>query len=158
MRITRGPAQRLFPVFWVPLGDGWFDVMLRATVTNFAGATEADKTVYECDSYGATGTAHEDTNALFYFTDPTSADPRIWRTKTAASIQQSLTSPSGGLLHGVLVMPSKITGSSTWMFQDNTNLRWVYRRVGTNADAEQGPFGGDLWTPITPIEWRDTRQ
>lgn len=143
---------RLFPVFMFPLndsGNGTFtDFDLKASTDNF------ETLVYWFNSAAAAWDS-ADPDPLIFIIRP---DPNL-----RAWFRINATLPISGQLQAgqakpllVVVAPSKITGSTNWMFSGNTALKWSFRRK-TAVAVETDSYGREVWHPITPAEWRRQR-
>jgi len=145
-------ALRLFPVFVIPLnnsGNGPFtDFDLKASTDNF------DSLVYWFNSAAAAWDS-ADLYPLIFIIRPDSTFRAWFRINPAQPISdQLMTGQETPLL--VVVSPSKISGSTNWMFSGNTALKWTFRRK-TAMSVETDSQGREVWHPIIPTEWRRQR-
>lgn len=150
----------MYPVFIIPLDGehGWSEVELKATTNNF---TDALQPIYWLESLGNSYTAwtnypKADLSAKIYYCYPDSIEPRAW---VLANKSQTLTQQigaNGNYQVTVVVVPSFFVNdgsTNTWMYKNNDNLIWVYRRRNA-TDGEKNTAGKPIWHPIVPVDWR----
>jgi hypothetical protein len=65
-------------------------------------------------------------------------------------------SQTGRQLSALVMLPSKIAGSESWMFKGNRNLKWAVARADS-ADFERDITGNVMWFPIFPVSWESSQ-
>ncbi len=147
----------LYPVFVIPMGGGYFDFELKASVTNWAGATIPDTMVYWYASAVDSQPSLPiwDAAPKIFFTNPEGVDARAWLTANPASsiFSQFGAGAANSKINSLVVIPSKLTGSSAWMFKGNTHLVWSYCRIASGV-IEKDAANHIVWNPIVPSDWR----
>lgn len=93
-----------------------------------------------------------DSSPVYFFTSGETG--RSWRAGDPLHSLYGQAGPSHQV-NTVVFIPSKIPGSSEWMYPANAGLTWVYARVSP-VDIERDANGNVVWNPILPAEWRQT--
>ncbi len=144
---------RNHPVFILPMGEPYKDFVIKGTLTNFQGADSLDHMVYwfaSASNLSISSHSLFDSYATVFVCVGQSG--RQWRqVKTWRPLFDQF--GPDYTLNTVIFIPSKIPGSSYWMYAGNRQLTWSYVRVSP-VDFERDANGDVVWNPILPIAWR----
>ncbi|EIP99331.1 hypothetical protein OpiT1DRAFT_03845 [Opitutaceae bacterium TAV1] len=135
--------QPAYAIFTIPIGPGFFDFELKATLSNFgehSPFTDLYLYYHSPDPARTLITGQTGPVPTVYFTDTGWTDKRRWRKQTANQSIWAMRSNSGALIPAaIVVVPVDATISPT-----NAGLIWSYQRI-TATDYE------DIWYPIVPV-------
>ncbi|WP_052362068.1 hypothetical protein [Geminisphaera colitermitum] len=129
-------------IFILPLGTGWQDFEIKATLSNFGEHTPfTDLYLYyhSPDPARVSVSGQTGPKPTVFFTDSGWTDRRRWRRQsTTESIYAMRSSTSATVAAAIVVVPVDAT-----IQPDNPNLIWSYQRISGGAYE-------NIWHPIVP--------
>lgn len=144
-------TARLYPVFDIPIGDGYCDIEFKITTDNFSTLVYWFAT---SSVVAASGSSLYDHQATVFYTDSDSADPRKWRiVPDGSSVYSLLADQTNSVVTNIILIPSKVSGSASYLFKGNTNLKFAYCRL-SSVGEEKDALNRSVWHSTVPIEWR----
>lgn len=148
--VTLTEGGRRLPLFFIPIpwSSGFTDFELKASVSNFTGASVEDRFKYIYHSPDPDlEEAMFDVKPLVWFTRSGPTQVIEHRQQPSdASIASTL--PASSEVGGIYVL---VRGDAAWMYEGNVDLLWAYvlfEPSGPNEDT----LDRQIWTPIRP-EW-----
>ncbi len=133
-----------------------------ATITGAASlVTSTVSSITQQNDYSWTSVVYVYSSVGAYFPNPTwDAAANVWLAtqiywskynfQNHTSIYEFNGGSGGSPILQVVFEPSKISGSATWMYAGNENLKWSFVRVGTVVSEVN-------WNPIIPHAWKSQR-
>ena len=153
-----------YPVFLIPL-SGWSEVELKASTNNF-DPNSTNSAVFWYESLGNVFTTwtnyiHAGLDTQLYYCNPdnTNYNSRSWILKGNEITLTESISTNNNYQDTVIAVPGRTVkdGSTNyWMYPNNDNLVWVYRRR-TASYGETNNLGHTIWHPIVPNYWRKNK-
>lgn len=147
-------AAAKYPVFVLtppaspPESNEYTDFELKASRTNFAGATSTDKMVYYYHSPGTTG-SEIGTEPDVWYTDSGHTDPREWKALPSTQSIAANLSDFAALPGGIIVV---VTDPAVIDSSGDSDLVWSM--VWFAADGPQDDFNGrPIWRAVTPTRY-----
>jgi hypothetical protein len=136
------PPPPRYAIFTLPIGSGYQDFEIKATLSNFGEHTPfTDLYLYYHSPDPARQSVSGQTGPkpAVYFTDSGWTDRRRWRKQSATqSIYAMRSSTSAIVAAAIVVVPVDAT-----IRPDNPNLIWAYQRISAGAYE-------NIWHPIVP--------
>ncbi|WP_052361955.1 hypothetical protein [Geminisphaera colitermitum] len=132
-------ARSTVAVFTIPLGPGFYDFELKATLSNFGEHTPFTDLIFyyhSPDPARTSITSQIGAVPTVFFTDTGNSDKRRWRKQPA---NKSIWQTRAGIVPAVIV----VVPLDATIKQTNPNLIWSYQRI-TATTYE------DIWYPIIP--------
>jgi hypothetical protein len=167
--IQSKPEPNRIAMFIIPVNNESTDIVykgfeLKASTTNFTGATESDKLQFYAQStvVQAWGdNRYWDGMNLYILTGENSGDVRrhtkIPNTQGAATrltdvvvlvdFRCCASHWPGGTVGG------SVYDGDDWLRDDNEDLIWCYCRQKANGYETEPTRGNSLWRPIAPVRW-----
>ena len=151
--VTLIAGGKRYPVFQidVPYASGFTDFELKASITNFTGASAEDKFAYIYHSPDPDlAQAIYDTKPLVYYTRSGANTIVHYQQATTTSIYSDL--PDGDSEVGSIFVI--VLGDEAWKYDGNPDLSWAYvlwDSIGPVEDGATPPR--QIWRAATPVKW-----
>ncbi|MDR1279688.1 MAG: hypothetical protein LBK99_02550 [Opitutaceae bacterium] len=136
------PPSPLYVIFTLPLGSGFSDFELKATLSNFGEHSPfTDLYLY----YQSTDPARQSVSGqtgpkpAVYFTDSGWTDRRRWRKQSATQSIYAMRSSTSAIVAGAIV----VVPVDAVIRPDNPALIWSYQRISAGSYE-------NVWHPIVP--------